>query len=131
MPKTNRQAKIEELQAALAVLQSPDTKDWDDYFEDPALPLINHACVYLSKLRQSGETNMYGASPFLCRRYSLDKKAAEEILLFWLHHHSLLETGVDPRDAWRRQLAKRLATAPTVSDRAKIIQTLPGLKKIF
>lgn len=40
---------------------------------------------YLEKLRDSGETNMYGAAPYLERKFpELDKKRAEEILIAWI-----------------------------------------------
>lgn len=42
---------------------------------------------YLEQLRQSGETNMYGAVPYLQNRFSelrCDKKKAEKIHLLWI-----------------------------------------------
>ena len=41
--------------------------------------------AYLEKLRDSGETNMYGAAQYLERKFpELDKKQAEEILIAWI-----------------------------------------------
>jgi len=40
---------------------------------------------YLDDLRESGVTNMYGATPFIERRYpELTEKEATEILLYWM-----------------------------------------------
>ena len=40
---------------------------------------------FLAELRDSGETNMYGAAPYLERKFpELDKKQAEEILIAWI-----------------------------------------------
>lgn len=41
---------------------------------------------YLDKLRESGETNMYGARPYLQRAFDmLDKKLAGQILTYWMN----------------------------------------------
>jgi len=39
---------------------------------------------YLEELRESGETNMWGATPYLMRRFGVDRKKASEILLAWI-----------------------------------------------
>lgn len=40
---------------------------------------------YLDELRESGETNMWGAAPYLMAEYpDLTKKEAKEILLDWM-----------------------------------------------
>jgi len=40
---------------------------------------------FLDDLRESGETNMFGARPYLMREYDyLDKKEAAEILSYWM-----------------------------------------------
>jgi len=40
---------------------------------------------YLNELRESGETNMFGARPYLLRNFpELDKKQAAEILNYWM-----------------------------------------------
>jgi len=41
--------------------------------------------VYLDNLRESGETNMFGAAPYLAYRFSLDRKEAREIVLYWMN----------------------------------------------
>ena len=40
--------------------------------------------VYLDNLRESGETNMFGATPYLQNKFGLDKKEAREILSEWM-----------------------------------------------
>ena len=44
----------------------------DEYFE------------YLEELRQSGVTNMFGASPYLMDEFGLSKYEARDILLKWM-----------------------------------------------
>ena len=40
---------------------------------------------YLDRLRESGETNMYGARPFLIDEFViLDEKMAGNILTYWM-----------------------------------------------
>lgn len=40
---------------------------------------------YLDDLRESGDTNMYGATPFLMREFpDLEEKTAGEILVYWM-----------------------------------------------
>ena len=48
---------------------SADTKE---YFE------------YLDDLRESGDTNMYGAGPYLQREFDLERREAREIVLAWM-----------------------------------------------
>ncbi|KKL27453.1 hypothetical protein LCGC14_2385010 [marine sediment metagenome] len=39
---------------------------------------------YLDNLRESGETNMFGARPYLMDEFGLDKKEAQSILMEWM-----------------------------------------------
>lgn len=39
---------------------------------------------YLDKLRDSGETNMFGAGTYLMRRFALNSGEAKTILLYWM-----------------------------------------------
>ena len=43
---------------------------------------------YLNELRESGETNMFGATPYLMQEFSLNMKEAKEILLYWMESFS-------------------------------------------
>ena len=45
---------------------------WEPYF------------VFLDALRESGETNMYGAAPYLEDEYDLDHKEASAITVAWM-----------------------------------------------
>ena len=49
-----------------------DTKRFRNYME------------FLSKLRTSGKTNMFGAAPYLQAEFNLDKKEARELLAYWM-----------------------------------------------
>lgn len=40
--------------------------------------------VYLDDLRESGETNMFGARPYLIEAFGLTKKEASDILSDWM-----------------------------------------------
>lgn len=39
---------------------------------------------YLDRLRESGITNMYGASPFLSRQFDLTDRTARKVLTLWM-----------------------------------------------
>lgn len=39
---------------------------------------------YLDKLRNSGETNMFGARPYLERRFGLSTDEAKLVLMHWM-----------------------------------------------
>lgn len=39
---------------------------------------------FLDDLRESGETNMFGATPYVQDEFDLDKKDAKEVLLYWM-----------------------------------------------
>ena len=58
-------------------------EEWIEYYE------------YLEDLRQSGVTNMFGASSYLQEDFGLDRREAKNILLSWMtHYDALLEDGV-------------------------------------
>ena len=40
--------------------------------------------IYLNELRESGETNMFGAGPYLQREFGFDKYEAREWLSLWM-----------------------------------------------
>jgi hypothetical protein len=42
---------------------------------------------YLEELRQSGDTNMYGASPYLAAEFDLDATEARAICIDWMNGH--------------------------------------------
>jgi len=43
---------------------------------------------YLNELRESGETNMLEAVPYLMQEFSLNRKEATEILSYWMESFS-------------------------------------------
>ena len=43
--------------------------------------------IFLEKLRQSGVTNMYGASPFLAKKFNLTREDANAILVEWMQSY--------------------------------------------
>ena len=40
--------------------------------------------VYLDQLRESGETNMFGAVPYLRHVFALDRYEAKDVLMYWM-----------------------------------------------
>lgn len=40
--------------------------------------------TFLDELRESGVTNMYGATPYLEDEFQLDKKEAKSVLIAWM-----------------------------------------------
>jgi uncharacterized protein YciI len=44
--------------------------------------------AFLDDLRESGETNMFGAGPFLMAQFAVDRKTAREILGLWMKTYS-------------------------------------------
>jgi hypothetical protein len=43
---------------------------------------------YLDELRESGETNMFGAAPYLAAAFGLDKREARKVLSAWMESFS-------------------------------------------
>lgn len=39
---------------------------------------------YLNELRESGETNMFGAGPYVQAEFGVDKKEARRLVLAWM-----------------------------------------------
>ncbi len=39
---------------------------------------------YLDELRESGDTNMFGAGEYVEEEFGLSKKSAKEILMYWM-----------------------------------------------
>ena len=55
--------------------------------------------IYLNKLRESGDTNMYGASPYLACAFSVPRREASKVLIEWMEwvnsNPSNLDLGYD------------------------------------
>ena len=45
---------------------------------------IEEMLVYLDELRESGETNMFGARPYLMEAFDLDKPTGAKVLTYWM-----------------------------------------------
>jgi hypothetical protein len=45
---------------------------------------MNEYFEYLNELRQSGETNMFGAGEYLQEEFGLDRREARVILMEWM-----------------------------------------------
>lgn len=48
----------------------------------------NKYWVFLEKLRQSGKTNMYGATPYLMVEFGLSEREAKNILIDWMKNYN-------------------------------------------
>ncbi len=54
--------------------------------------------IFLEVLRQSGATNMFGATPYLVEHCDLDRRTASKVLLSWIQNYDQLrEDGVIPQ----------------------------------
>tara|TARA_R100001015_G_C4611798_1_gene167236 strand:+ start:1231 stop:1467 length:237 start_codon:yes stop_codon:yes gene_type:complete len=53
---------------------------WEEYY------------IFLEILRESGVTNMFGASRYLVKHYDLDKKKANDVLRSWMRNYDLLKS---------------------------------------
>ena len=51
--------------------------------EKPAIVTEEHL-MYLDDLRESGVTNMFGAVPYIQDEFTLGKKDATDILIYWM-----------------------------------------------
>ena len=45
------------------------------------------AFAFLDNLRESGITNMFGATPYLVDEFDIDKKAASILLMAWMQQY--------------------------------------------
>ena len=48
----------------------------------------NEIFLYLDELRQSGETNMFGAVPYLVERFEMSKEKARDMLSLWMKSYN-------------------------------------------
>ena len=44
--------------------------------------------LYLELLRRSGQTNMFGAVPYLVEQFWLDEKEARKVLVDWIQNYN-------------------------------------------
>ena len=45
---------------------------------------VREEFIYLNRLRESGDTNMWGASPYLQEQFFISRKEASKILTEWM-----------------------------------------------
>ena len=50
---------------------------------------LDEVLDYLDVLRESGETNMFGARPYVVRKFCLDKKLSGDVLTHWMRTCSI------------------------------------------
>lgn len=51
--------------------------------------------VYLEELRQSGETNMFGATPYLREEFGLGRRESINVLMSWMdNYEELINLGL-------------------------------------
>lgn len=43
--------------------------------------------LFLEELRRSGETNMYGAAPYLAQEFQIPLNTAVDIVVDWMRHY--------------------------------------------
>lgn len=46
--------------------------------------ITNEHLEFLDELRESGVTNMYGATPFLREEFDIEDERAGDILIYWM-----------------------------------------------
>jgi len=55
--------------------------------------------VYLEELRQSGVTNMFGATPYLRKEFGLGRRESTQILANWMDNYAeLIEKKIIRRE---------------------------------
>lgn len=59
------------------------TPDHSYRFDLPEGVTMEHL-EYLDDLRESGETNMFAATPYLEAEFDLDRVEAKRVLVFWM-----------------------------------------------
>ena len=57
---------------------------------------IREEFIYLNRLRESGDTNMFGAAPYLEMEFDLDRREARKVLMEWMRW---VESNPENRDA--------------------------------
>lgn len=77
-----RVAVNEELKAECIELLRVRPESWDEGPEE----LFASCLIYLDSLRESGDTNMFGAVPYLTRAMEISDPAARKILSYWMIH---------------------------------------------
>tara|TARA_R110000851_G_scaffold156909_4_gene299457 strand:+ start:866 stop:1057 length:192 start_codon:yes stop_codon:yes gene_type:complete len=45
---------------------------------------MKNVFLYLNELRDSGKTNMFGATPYIVNEFNMDKRTAANYLILWM-----------------------------------------------
>jgi len=45
---------------------------------------MKNVFLYLNELRDSGKTNMFGATPYIVNEFNMDKRTASNYLILWM-----------------------------------------------
>jgi hypothetical protein len=72
-----------------------DTERFRDYMQ------------FLTKLRDSGKTNMFGAAPYLQQAFDLEKKEARELLAYWMGGWRNMDEGKQLNEFVGKELEDR------------------------
>lgn len=48
--------------------------------------LEKNVLTYLNDLRESGATNMYGATPYIVKKFKIPQETAISLLKLWMHN---------------------------------------------
>jgi hypothetical protein len=51
---------------------------------DEMLQPLRRMFDYLDELRESGQTNMYGAGPYLVRKFGVSREESHKVLQLWM-----------------------------------------------
>lgn len=51
-----------------------------------ATPFEKKVFIYLNELRKSGETNMFGARPYIVSQFSVNRDEAATLLSLWMNN---------------------------------------------
>lgn len=62
---------------------------------------------FLEALRKNGETNMFGASPYLQAYFGLDRREANEILGEWMENYNEINERFNIRERVKPLIIKR------------------------
>ena len=65
-------------------LDRGDEYEWDALCDE----ISNEVFLYLEELRESGETNMYGAYKYVMDDFEVDKKMAMKLVKTWMESYN-------------------------------------------
>lgn len=79
-----------------------DSDFFDDEYEEPEFNELDsdwtEYYIYLENLRQSGVTNMFGASPYLANEFNISERDARKVLADWMKNYNELSN----KFGWRK-----------------------------